>query len=60
MIVIAFILGAIITPSFDPLPQALVAAPIIVLYEISIWLAKFGNRRRNDSSAELGLDSSEH
>jgi len=39
-IVIAFILAAIITPTFDPVNQSLVAIPLIVLYEMSIWLAK--------------------
>jgi len=36
----AFVLGAVITPTGDPVNQTLVAAPIIVLYELSIWLAK--------------------
>ena len=45
-IVIAFILGAIITPTFDPINQSMVAAPIIVLYELSIWLVKLGGGRR--------------
>jgi sec-independent protein translocase protein TatC len=40
--VAAFLLGAIITPTFDPLNQALVAAPLIVLYEAGIWLARLG------------------
>lgn len=35
-----FILAAIITPTFDPINQNLVAAPLILLYEMSIWLAK--------------------
>lgn len=39
-VVVAFILGALITPTFDPVNQALVAVPIILLYEIGIWLAK--------------------
>ena len=39
-IVVAFILAAIITPPFDPINQCLVAAPLIILYELSIWLAK--------------------
>lgn len=39
-IVIAFVLSAIITPTADPVNQALVAGPLIVLYELSIWLAK--------------------
>ena len=47
----AFILGAIITPTFDPLNQTLVAAPIIVLYEASVWLAKFAARGRQKRAA---------
>ena len=39
-LVFAFILAAIITPTFDPINQSLVAAPLIILYEMSIWLAK--------------------
>lgn len=39
-ILAAFVLGAIITPTVDPVNQTLIAAPIIVLYELSIWLAK--------------------
>jgi len=42
----AFVLGAIITPTVDPVNQTLVAAPIIVLYELSIWLAKLVYPRR--------------
>ena len=39
-IIVAFILAAMITPTFDPINQCLVAIPLIVLYEMSIWLAK--------------------
>jgi sec-independent protein translocase protein TatC len=42
----AFIAAAIITPTFDPINQCLVAAPLIVLWEMSIWLAKLAYRRR--------------
>lgn len=45
-IVIAFILGAIITPTFDPVNQALVAGPLLALYELGILLAKIAGRRR--------------
>lgn len=44
----AFILAAIITPTFDPINQSLVAAPLIVLYELSIWLAKLVQRKKTD------------
>ena len=50
-IVVAFILGAVITPTFDPINQALVAGPIIVLYEASVWLAKLAARGRRRSAA---------
>ncbi len=42
----AFIAAAIITPTFDPINQCLVAAPLIILYEMSIWLAKLAYRSR--------------
>jgi len=45
-IIFAFVLAAIITPTFDPINQTLVAAPLIILYEMSIWLAKLVQRRK--------------
>ena len=48
-IVSAFILAAIITPTFDPINQSLVAVPLVVLYEVSIWLAKLVHRKRDDT-----------
>jgi sec-independent protein translocase protein TatC len=40
-IVGAFIISAIVTPSIDPVTQALVAVPMIVLYFVGIVMAKF-------------------
>ena len=55
-VVVAFILGAIITPTFDPVNQSIVAAPIIVLYELSIWLTKFARgRKRTVPELELNV-----
>ncbi len=45
-VIFAFILAAIITPTFDPLNQSLVAVPLVILYEMSIWLAKLVQRRK--------------
>ena len=45
-IIVAFILAAIITPTIDPISQCLVALPLIVLYELSIWLAKLVHREK--------------
>jgi len=44
-IIIAFILAAMITPTFDPINQSLVAVPLIVLYELSIWLARLVQKK---------------
>ncbi|HEY0741485.1 MAG TPA: twin-arginine translocase subunit TatC [Chryseosolibacter sp.] len=38
-IVIILILGAIVTPSADPLSQALISVPLYLLYEISILIS---------------------
>lgn len=45
-LVVAFIAGALITPTFDPINQTFVAVPLFVLYEAGIWLAKLGARAR--------------
>lgn len=51
-VVIAFLLGAIITPTFDPVNQTLVAGPLLVLYELGVLLAKLAGRsRRNAETA---------
>jgi sec-independent protein translocase protein TatC len=39
-IVTIFILAAILTPSVDAFTQILLAVPLLVLYEISIWVSK--------------------
>jgi sec-independent protein translocase protein TatC len=44
--VVAFIIGAVITPTFDPVNQSLVAIPIIVLYEFGIILSKIARRKK--------------
>lgn len=43
--VLAFVLAAIITPTPDPINQTIVAVPIVLLYELSIWLAWFARRK---------------
>ena len=49
-IVMAFLLGALITPTFDPINQTLVAIPIVILYELGIWLAWLANRKGDAKS----------
>ena len=50
-VIIAFILGAIITPTVDPVNQALVAVPLLVLYELGVLLARLAGRGRTTSEA---------
>lgn len=50
-IVIAFVVAAVLTPP-DPASQIGLAIPAILLYEISIWLAKLIEKKRNASEAE--------
>ena len=49
-IIVAFILGAIITPTVDPINQALVAIPLLVLYEAGILMAKLVCRQQSRSA----------
>ncbi|MFH2137925.1 MAG: twin-arginine translocase subunit TatC [Candidatus Omnitrophota bacterium] len=51
----AFIVAAALTPTPDMVNQTLLALPIIVLYEISIWLVKIFEKK----SEVYGEDSSE-
>ncbi|MCH8088375.1 MAG: twin-arginine translocase subunit TatC [Chloroflexi bacterium] len=57
-VVVAFILGALITPTFDPVNQSLVAVPIILLYELGIWLARLA--RMGQKKALVEAAPSEH
>lgn len=50
----AFVLSAIITPTVDPINQILLAIPLIVLYEASIWLAKLARRPPRPTQADTG------
>lgn len=53
-IVLAFLLGAMITPTFDPLNQTLVALPFLVLYEVGLRLARFARPRARREEATEG------
>ena len=49
----AFVLGAIITPTIDPVNQALVAIPIIVLFEVGVILSKIARRKKTASTPSV-------
>ncbi len=44
-IIVMFVIAAIVTPTPDPLNQCLFALPLIVLYELSLWVSVFVGRR---------------
>ena len=52
-VVLAFLLGAIITPTFDPVNQTLVAGPLLVLYELGVLLAKLAGRSRRGTETAI-------
>lgn len=44
-VILAFVLGAVITPTLDPVNQTLIALPLIILYLLSILLARMVEKR---------------
>ncbi|HCR18901.1 MAG TPA: hypothetical protein DIU35_15580 [Candidatus Latescibacteria bacterium] len=43
-VVVGFVLAAILTPP-DPISQLMMALPLVVLYELSIWVARVAGKR---------------
>jgi len=51
-IVLFFVVAAILTPTPDAVNQILMAAPMAVLYEVSIWVAYFFGKKKPAPSEE--------
>ncbi len=51
LILLSFIAAAIITPTPDPLNQLMMAAPIIILYNLSLIMITLLNRRKTEPVA---------
>jgi sec-independent protein translocase protein TatC len=49
-----FILAAVLTPGTDPVSQILLAAPLMVLYEISILVSAWAGRGKKKADEEKG------
>ncbi len=47
-IVVILIISAVVTPTPDPLTQLMLAVPMLLLYEISIWVSKVANKKAKD------------
>ncbi|MGH6997958.1 MAG: twin-arginine translocase subunit TatC, partial [Phenylobacterium sp.] len=54
-IVGVFVVAAIVTPP-DPISQTMLAVPIILLYEVSIWCVRLIEIRRKREEDEAGTD----
>ncbi len=51
VILFAFVLAAIVTPTVDPVTQTMVAAPVIVLFELGLLLTRLATRKSEAESA---------
>lgn len=54
-IVGVFVVAAVVTPP-DPISQTMLAVPIILLYEVSIWCVRLIEARRRREDEEAGRD----
>lgn len=50
VIVTLFLLAAVLTPSGDPASQILVALPLLLLYEVCIWVARWVEPKKGSPS----------
>ena len=50
-VVVMFIIAAVVTPTPDPFNQTLFAVPLIILYELAIWVSAFVGRRKGKDPA---------
>jgi sec-independent protein translocase protein TatC len=55
-IVLAFVVAAVLTPP-DPMSQMGLALPTILLYEVSIWMARLVEKKREATDAETKSES---
>ncbi len=58
-ILIIFIAAAVLTPSPDAVTQVLMAVPLVILYEVSIILAKFARRKKASGEDAYEKESKE-
>lgn len=58
-ILVEAVVAMVLTPSQDPLSMGLMLGPLIVLYELGIWLAKVSAKRRAKRDALAALSEAE-
>lgn len=52
VVLFSFLLAAVLTPTPDPINQIIMALPIILLYQFSVALIWFANRREKYDAVE--------
>lgn len=59
-LILCLVMSAMLTPP-DPISQILIALPLTILYELSIWVSRYANRKRNKELDEAitGVSNSE-
>ena len=56
VILFAFVLAAVVTPTVDPVTQTMVALPVVVLYELGLLLTKLATReRKREVAGDAGV-----
>ncbi|MBU4237640.1 MAG: twin-arginine translocase subunit TatC, partial [Alphaproteobacteria bacterium] len=55
-IVAVVVVAAVVTPP-DPISQLMLAVPLVILYEVSIWCVRLIELRRRKADDEDGLAS---
>ncbi len=59
VILFAFVLAAVVTPTVDPVTQTMVAAPVVVLFELGLLLTKLATRTpKTNNAAERSVTDS--
>lgn len=44
-VVLALVLGAVLTPTQDPFTMMIMAIPLIILYEVTLWVIRFTEKK---------------
>lgn len=55
-VVVIFIVAAALTPGPDVFSQLLMAAPLLVLYELSVWIVHFFGRKKKPAEDEDAME----
>ncbi len=55
-LLVIVILAAALTPGPDPISQMLMAGPVYLLYEVSIWVSKFAKPRKTGGEPSPGSE----